>query len=251
MALIKTTAIVDEISGKIQGSVFAHNKGGSYVRGRGLMTNTASQYQIAARTIFTSISQRWRALTQEQRKSWVDAAVNFPYINRLGDKKELTGKALFQQLNNNLVKMQQSQLDSPPAPGINLGFELQDLEPTVTVDATGALTAFDFDLKLETPPGVETPSDYIVEATTGLSMGRNQAKNQYRVIGLVDGTSLTTPDHVTEADVNYNGESGALNCYKKRLGDPAKGMKVFLKVTPVNRETGQSGLGIIGSNEVF
>ena len=97
MALIKTTAIVDAISGKIQGTVFARNKGGAYARGRGVVTNPRSAAQMRVRSMFAAVSQAWRTLTQIQVQDWNTLASETTYQNRLGDSRNYTGKALFKK----------------------------------------------------------------------------------------------------------------------------------------------------------
>jgi len=251
MALIKTTAVVDSISGKVQGSVFASNKGGAYMRGRGLMLNPDTNYQAKVRTMFTAVSQKWREIFEENRKSFIGATPDFKYVNRIGDTKEYTGKALYQKLNMNLLMIGEPMLDNAPAPAAVQGIVEQNPEVSITVDGTGALTALDFDWALQQGQDVEGSTDFLVEATTGLSMGRNSADNQYRVIGVAKAADLASPLAVTNADVNSGSTSGAIACYQKRFGNPSAGEKVFIRIKPINNSTGQAGVALKAKNEVF
>lgn len=102
MALIKLTAIVDNISGKLNGTVFARNKGGHYMRSKSNPTNPKSIFQMAVRGDFGAMAGAWRQLPQAIRNAWDAAAPDFPYQNRLGDTKILSGFSLFMKLNQNL-----------------------------------------------------------------------------------------------------------------------------------------------------
>src|SRR5699024_1734181 len=108
MALIKMTAIVDAISGKIQGTAVARDKGGAYARGRGVVTNPRSEAQMRVRSMFGAVSASWRSLSQTQRAGWNALASETTYQNRLGDTRNYTGKALFQKVNQNRLLQEES-----------------------------------------------------------------------------------------------------------------------------------------------
>lgn len=101
-ALIKLTAVVDNISGKLNGTVFARNKGGHYMRSKSNPVNPQTDFQMNVRGDFGAMATAWRALTQAQRNAWDAAAADFPYQNKLGDTKILSGFNLFMKLNQNL-----------------------------------------------------------------------------------------------------------------------------------------------------
>ena len=226
MALIKTTAIVDSISGKLNGTVFAKNKGGAYMRSKSTVSNPNTQAQSAVRAVFSSISQTWRDLTEEEQKAWIDQAPNYPYTNRLGDSKTLTGKALFQQLNNNLMSVGGSIDRTPNTPKDVVG--AQTLVSPLTIDANNV--AINFELALAAP--LTEPTYYVLEATPPLSPGVTNAKNQYRRIGQVTMPALTDAllaSDFTDIDLMYT----------NAFGLPIEGAKVFFRIKAIN-ENGQA-----------
>src|SRR3989304_7368357 len=115
-ALIKMGAFVADISGKVGATIFPRNKGGSYAKNRVVPANPQSSFQANVRSLFTAITQAWSGLTSNQRTGWNSAVGDFPYQNRLGETKTLSGKALFQKLNENLLNVGESVIDDAPSP---------------------------------------------------------------------------------------------------------------------------------------
>jgi hypothetical protein len=165
MAKIKTSALVADIKGTVGGNVFAANKGGNYVRRYKKPTNANTSKQQAVRDAFGEMAGLWRELTEAQRQSWIEGAVNFPYQDSLGETRVYSGQQLFNKLNNNLVQAGQSTLNTCPNPqsfpSIELGGFVFDVsssqfQPGYTI---GGATAVPEDFVL------------IVEGTTTLSQG--------------------------------------------------------------------------------
>jgi hypothetical protein len=65
------------VSGKVGGTVYAHNKGGSYMRILRRPTNPKSVSQVQARGSFGSGSNIWRACTAAQRAAYNTFATTF------------------------------------------------------------------------------------------------------------------------------------------------------------------------------
>ena len=63
MAKIKLSAIVSEMRGKLNGSVFSKNRGGAYIRTKVTPVNPQSLAQGLVRATLTNLSQAWRGLT--------------------------------------------------------------------------------------------------------------------------------------------------------------------------------------------
>lgn len=94
MALIKS-ATFTQISGSVGGATYAHNKGGTYMRSRGGMTNPNSTKQQKARAALNTAIQAWNALTAAQRAAWAAYASATPTVNALGDSIQLSGQNMF------------------------------------------------------------------------------------------------------------------------------------------------------------
>lgn len=218
MALIKTTAFLDSISGKVNGSVFARNKGGAYVRSKGQVTNPQSNPQMTKRALFGGISQAWRSLTDEQRSAWNSTTDDYPYQNSLGETKFLSGFALHQKLNSNLLEAGGTIIDAPLAPEA-MTFLVDPSFDTLTP------TAMVVDAGLE---GDDVATQVVkIFATEGMSPGVSNFKKRLRALPGV----FTLTDIDTGADI--------LSAYESVFGTPAVGFRIGIKMQVHNLNTGQ------------
>lgn len=99
MALIKTSALVSDISGKVGGNVFARNRAGAYVRQFTKPTNPNTPAQAGVRGIFGTNASAWRDLSAAQKQSFNEAAPNYPYTNRMGETAYYSGQGLYSRVN--------------------------------------------------------------------------------------------------------------------------------------------------------
>lgn len=151
MALIKTSALVSDISGKIGGNVFARNSGGSYVRSFTKPVNPNTPAQQAQKNRLAYVSNAWRELTDAQRQAWTDAA-KLSYrqvVNRMGETVSLTGFGYYMKANMLLQTIGQPLSEVPGTPITYPGFKDVTLTydgPTETYTLTAELddiTRFD------------------------------------------------------------------------------------------------------------
>jgi len=119
MALFKP--ILGELSGKIAGNVFAHNRGGSYVRAWKVPTNPNTELQQSARAAMAALVVAWgETLTDQQRTDWDTYGANVAWENRLGETIYLTGQNHY--IRSNVPRLQASLNARNNAPEIfNLG----------------------------------------------------------------------------------------------------------------------------------
>jgi hypothetical protein len=108
-------SIVGTLSGKLNGTVYSHNKGGAYIRKLGIPTNPTTARQTAMRTLMSTNSRAWNGLTVAQRAAWALYAVANPVINRLGDSITLSGIAAFNRINQVSNDSGNGQISSAPA----------------------------------------------------------------------------------------------------------------------------------------
>lgn len=222
MALIKLTAIVDNISGKLNGTVFAKNKGGNYMRSKSKPSNPKTAAQMAVRATFGSISSAWKNLTESARSAWRESASSFPYINRLGDSKILSGFALHQKLNTNLDLIGESALTFPPEPKSPVNFS------SLTVSARFDKTADEHLLGIMAPQSsVEGDSKTLIYATPPLSHGVENFENRLRLIG-VDPSSA------------FTGSYNANDKYVAVFGELPVGAKVGIKLQNISSVSGMA-----------
>lgn len=224
MALIKLTAIVDNISGKLNGTVFANNKGGHYMRSKSKPTNPQTAEQSLRRSVFASIASSWRELNQGQRNAWDQAAQDFPYTNRLGDTKILSGFSLHQKLNTNLTLVgQAAELAGPPSPqgvGSVVGAVGSYMLPG---PGDQPLSEVEFDME-----GKRAGTQVLVYATAGLSPGISNFNNRLRLIDVgPPALNGSTTLNITAA-------------YFDRFGTPTEGAKIGYGLRVINQTTGEA-----------
>lgn len=233
MALIKMTAIVDAISGKIQGTVFARNKGGAYARGRGVVTNPRTPAQMRVRSIFATVSSSWRNLTEVQVSDWNELADETTYQNRLGDSRTYTGKALYQRVNQNRLLMGLTLL--PVAP--NFGEVIGVLNASGSFSLANDVLSVSFEADLVDALTATPSAGFVLTATPPVGKGMNYVDNRAR--DLVTKIGLTG-DEIDETD--FATDAAALGAvYQARFGTPGQDERIVLALTPVN-EYGQKGV---------
>jgi len=132
MARISFTAIVDEIIGKLGGSVFQYSQGGYQVHVIGKPRNPQTKYQQLRRGDFGFLSASWRGLTISQRQTFIDnAPAGISPIN------------FFVQQNVNLILIEEPTITSyvPTSTPDVMPCEIMNANPTeYDIKATGAIT---------------------------------------------------------------------------------------------------------------
>lgn len=104
MAKIKWSAIgITNASGKSGGTVFSHNRGGSYVRRWAKPTNAQTSAQTAMRSIFGNVARFWGSLTQSEIDVWQEEGANVSKTDAFGDQRKLNGFEYFMQVNYNRI----------------------------------------------------------------------------------------------------------------------------------------------------
>ncbi len=99
MAKIRLSAIASDMKGKANGSVFASNRGGLYMRNN----PKASVKQTAkfgnAKRSLGWVSQQYKNLSDEEMKAWEDMVSSYPTTNAFGEVRIPSGYELFMRLN--------------------------------------------------------------------------------------------------------------------------------------------------------
>ena len=201
-------------SGKIGGHVASRNRAGAYFRTKVTPVNPQTASQTSVRSLLTTLSQAWRALTEAQRAAWNSAVSSFARTDIFGDIKNPTGFNLYQRLNNNLAQAGQAFIDEPPLPGeVPVGVFAQflyDLDgPSFVIDTTSV------------PAG----TTLLVDATAPQSPGKSFVKSEFRRIATFPAATSMP--------------AGILAQYTAKFGAGQEGQKVFVRVKFVNNVTGQ------------
>lgn len=228
MVKIKFGAVVVEGRGKLGGHVFSRNRTSNYMRSKVTPVNPSTQFQQNARSLLASLSQAWSQLSETEREAWRSAVSSFESTNVFGDTIQPTGKNLYTKLNANLTLIGQSTIGSPPTP-----------EPVSALDSltlSVAVTNAQMDVEY-TPSPSPASTTYLVYATNAQSPGKNFVSSEYRKIDTI-GAASTSPHDLEPA-------------WTSRFGSfPSAGLKIFVKVVPINNDTGQAGTALSASSIV-
>lgn len=217
---IKWGALVVDGRGKLGGHVAAQNKGGSYLRTKVTPSNPQTTAQSTVRAIFGQISASWAGLTSDAIKAWNSATDEWKKSNVFGDLKELSGKALFQRLNNQAVVAGFPEIPLPPA-------KLEMVDGVVTAGSIG-ITAAEIEFT-----GVYngTNARQMVFSSGPVSRGTTFVKNLMRHVGTNTGATFDA--------------SGAYTDYVAKFGAPVAGEIVYIGVKYVLPNGQASPLQII------
>lgn len=224
MAKVKFGFGVSDVRNKINGSVFARNRGGAYVRTKVTPLNPQSVRQVAARNLLTSLAQSFRSLTQEQITAWNEAVTQWQTTDIFGDLVSPTGLALYVRLNANISNGGGALISTPPAPvGADALTELT-LSATVTGDV------FDVDFLPATVPADHT---MYIESTSMLSPGINNANSRFRFIGTASAGAASPVD--------------AFALQTNKFGALVAGQKAYVRCKFINIITGEVSLALKAS----
>lgn len=141
MALLTPGPLTSEVSGRIGGTIFAHNRGGMYVRNgtKPSIVTTPSAQEFKA--ILGTVSKLWNNLSAAQIAAWNTYAANNPQKNRLGRQISLTGQNFFIKLNSRLLYAKAPSIALPPtAPPPNVA-----AVAAMSVSSSGGTVSITFD----------------------------------------------------------------------------------------------------------
>jgi hypothetical protein len=220
----KFGSIIVAGSGKIGGHVASKNRAGSYLRTKVTPVNPSTSAQAEARNLLASLASAWSGLTPEQRSAWNGAVDQYKKTDIFGDLRTPSGFNLYCMLNDNLVRIGESAITTPPAP-VAL--------PVITTGVLAAVHDGALTVTFETDP-VVTASVIEVMATPALSAGKSFVKSELRRIGSMG--ALT--QHVGTLTTLYNTKFGAVG---------AAGGKVFVQLRQISNVTGQAGVPVLYS----
>lgn len=218
-------AIVADARGKISGNVFSRNANGAYVRKNTAPINTSTTAQQSVRSIFGSIAQSWRDLTDAERDSWIQGAPDFPQTDSLGNTVILTAQQLFSKLNNSLAQVGLDTLTTLAQPSSYVApFVIQ---VNIFVDPTDP-TANNLEIDRTDGANLRVPEWLLlIEATRPMSAGVYRMKRtDFRQIGMVEPTGTALPQYTN------------LAAYTGVFGVPAPGTAIGWRFTYVNTVSG-------------
>lgn len=222
MAKFLPTAIVADIRGKIAGTVFSRNRGGSVMRTKVTPINRRTERQQNARSIFGSNASGWRELSEGQRAGWNEATRDYPRTDVFGNTRFLSGQQLFVSLNNVRVNAGMAPLADAPLPGTVA--TTGTIEINLVRNASGLTTAL-----VVPEEGSDNSVGYMLFATPPMSAGVSNPEGRFKFL-----------KSINEAISSFS----FLPEYVESFGQPAPNSKVFVELVPFNIDTGQQGAAI-------
>jgi hypothetical protein len=225
MALIKWSALVADVRGKLNGTVFSRNRYAAYVRTKVTPSNPQSTRQQEVRSKFAHLSSYWRVLTQQQRDAWNNAVINFLRTNIFGDTYKPTGLNLFVRLNMNLFNIACPMITMPPKPEVVDKITIQSIEIFANVN------------KLNLIIQASAPMNHypVISLTRPLSPGVQFVKSEFRMSKFIYHLNPALPNQ-------YTIELG--NEFATKYGNMINyiGRAIFIKIQPINKVSGLSGV---------
>lgn len=116
MPKVKLSALVSDIKGKANGSVFSTNNGGLYFRNNPSGGGKKSPKWDKQKSRLITISQAWKNLDESVQDAWNAAVSDFPTTNAFGATRIPTGYELYVRLNTVQLTYGNTLLVSPPSP---------------------------------------------------------------------------------------------------------------------------------------
>ena len=227
MAKVKFSALISEMRNKLNGSVFARNRGGAYLRNKVTPVNPQTIAQVQARSLLTSYSQSWRSLTQNQRDAWRSVVDQWSRTDVFGDVVNPSGSSLYIRLNINISLAGGAAISTPPTP--TGAAALSDL--SVAADESSNTVAVTFD-----PAAVPAGHALYIEATPNLSPGISNANSRFRYVA-TGAAAATSPIAI---GTEYLAKFGAL----------VEGQKLFIRAKFINATTGEVSQSLVASTIV-
>ena len=185
------SSLITEASGSVAGTTYSRNKNGSYIRNKSVPVNRNTLAQQAARTIFSLVSSSWKGLNANDRASWENQIMNYPYVDSLGQTKYYTASQLYKSINNSLVQIGLPQIFVCGAPITMQSVTDVEVEVSRAVSASIAINSIAFGGGAIT--NVPTGFALTIYATDVKNSGFTSPKNSdFRFIARVDaGTDVT------------------------------------------------------------
>jgi hypothetical protein len=115
MAIIKTSGLISDIRGSINGSTFQRSASGLVMRSKPVSVGRGTNSQNNIRNINSQLNFAWQNLSQAQRDLWGSYAIflNGPGISHTGSKSANTGRTQFFGVNFWLLQYGKSILNVP------------------------------------------------------------------------------------------------------------------------------------------
>lgn len=165
MAKVQLGALITDIRGSIQGTVFQNSQGGLIMRNNPAPVNKGSLAQNATRVIIGNLQNQWKGLGDTTRNQWA-AFATFTGIKQVGDSnRQLNGQQLFFKINAIRQLYGKANISNPVFSRFSLSpvvVSVRNSFSILTLDTTRALVPDDefLEIKISAPVGgtINNPS---------------------------------------------------------------------------------------------
>lgn len=215
MAILTPGPLASEVSGRIGGTIFAHNRGGMYVRNGTKPIKVTTPSAMTFKAILGTASQMWTMLTSAQIAAWNTFAANNPQKNRLGRQISLTGQNFFIRLNSRLLYADADTISLPPTA------QPPNLAPVSEMSVTAASGA----VSITFDDSALGAHDVLwIKAATSFSPTKNNVNNLF--------TSLPVTVEQPTSPLNVGAD------VVEKLGTLQKDQFVYLEIRTLDTKTG-------------
>jgi len=141
MALVKNPLMSYEAAGSVAGVTYSKGPGGAQAKRKPIPSASMWGMRPRIRSILGWLSRQWASLSDLQRESWRDWALDHPGSNKFGDPFIMSGANAYVMLNHAAVRLF----------GVGAENDLPPVDPPVSsieklTGITGAVSAGDVDL---------------------------------------------------------------------------------------------------------
>lgn len=143
MAVVQYTAVVNQVRGKLNGSVFNKARNANTLQRKQQQPQGQRGNQVEVRSEFNSAQRSWKLLSSSTKSAWALVAANNPDRDRFGDQVILSGYNKYLQARMNTAYNGSAVSNPPPTasePPLSVTLD-QSSVPTFTVQSDGSIEA--------------------------------------------------------------------------------------------------------------
>lgn len=199
MAVVQYTGIVNQVRGKLNGSVFNKARNANTLQRKQQQTAGSKGFQSEIRNVFSDVQRQWKSITPNEKNDWQLAADNNPSRDRFGNATILSGYN--QYIKANIFRWYALDLidgfvDPLPAPaGGIVSFFITNLVFTV---AGNGRVQLEYEFSIEVSPAI-TNSTVLIDISLPVSSGVTTYYKRYTFVA--GGQQVATGVQVGAVDL--------------------------------------------------
>lgn len=233
MAVIQYTAVVNQIRGKLNGSVFNRSRNANTLQRKQQQSKGQKGYQSAPRSGFSFIQRAWKNLEPARHSDWGLTAANNPARDRFGDLTILSGYNQFIKANMFRHTAGLSILSTPdtsPATGVDVVQDnLESIDASAAVVGRVRLTESFAVVLGSYPPNLIVLLDVSLPVSFGVTVYHGRYVNLYG--GLLTSSAYMEIDK-TMSDRFPMPTDGSKNFIRVRVVNGLNGAILYERVRP-------------------